>query len=147
MSKPPRDHPALTIADYPLAEKRPELVRSASGKELGALNLAAAEAGQVTMADLRITATALQQQAAIARAADRVTLAQNFDRAAELVGIPQDILLQVYELLRPGRAKDKGALLAAAEMLRRDHKATLMADFVAEAAAVYERRGLFTRRF
>ena len=147
MSKQPTDRPDLTIADYPLAEKRPELVRTASGKELGALSLEAVEAGQVTMADLRITATALQQQAAIAHAANRATLAQNFQRAAELVDIPQDILLQVYELLRPGRAKDKSALLAAAEMLRRDHKATLMADFVAEAAAVYERRGLFTRRF
>ncbi|HVI87158.1 MAG TPA: diol dehydratase small subunit [Dongiaceae bacterium] len=147
MSKQPTDRPALTIADYPLAEKRPELVRTASGKELSAVSLEAVEAGQVTMADLRITATALQQQAAIARAANRATLAQNFQRAAELVDIPQDILLQVYELLRPGRAKDKSALLAAAEMLRHNYNAMLIADFVAEAAAVYERRGLFTRRF
>lgn len=147
MSQQPMDRSHLTAADYPLAEKRPELVRSASGQELSALSLEALEAGQVSMADLRITATALRQQAAIARAANRATLAQNFERAAELVDIPQDVLLQVYELLRPGRAKDKSSLLQAAEMLRHDYKATLMADFVAEAAAVYERRGLFARRF
>jgi propanediol dehydratase small subunit len=147
MTSQSTDRPDLTVADYPLAEERPELVRTTSGRELGALNLEALEAGQVSMADLRITATALRQQAAIARAANRATLAQNFERAAELVDIPQDVLLRVYELLRPGRAKDKSSLLQAAEMLQCDYKATQMADFVTEAAAVYERRGLFTRRF
>ncbi|HVJ35840.1 MAG TPA: diol dehydratase small subunit [Terriglobia bacterium] len=141
------DDPALTTADYPLAEKRPDLVRTASGKGLTELSLAAVAAGEVTMADLRITAAALRQQAAIARAAGRATLAQNFERAAELVDVPQETLLRIYELLRPGRAKDKEELLAAAALLRRDFGAVLMADFIVEAAEVYERRGLFTRRF
>lgn len=141
------DDPALTTADYPLAEKRPDLVRTASGKGLAELSLAAVAAGDVTMADLRITTAALRQQAAIARAAGRATLAQNFERAAELVDVPQETLLQIYELLRPGRAKDKEELLAAAALLRRDFGAALMADFIIEAAEVYERRGLFTRRF
>lgn len=141
------DDPALTTADYPLAEKRPDLVRTASGKGLAELSLAAVAAGDVTMADLRITTAALRQQAAIARAAGRATLAQNFERAAELVDVPQETLLQIYELLRPGRAKEKEELLAAAALLRRDFGAALMADFIIEAAEVYERRGLFTRRF
>ena len=38
-------------------------------------------------------------------------LAGNFERAAELVDVPQDFIMQVYELLRPGRAKDKAPLL------------------------------------
>jgi propanediol dehydratase small subunit len=139
--------PGLTTADYPLAEKRPDLVRTASGKGLAELSLAAVAAGDGTMADLRITTAALRQQAAIARAAGRATLAQNFERAAELVDVPQETLLQIYELLRPGRAKEKEELLAAAALLRRDFGAALMADFIIEAAEVYERRGLFTRRF
>src|SRR5262249_47776220 len=133
--------------DYPLAEKRPELMRTASGKKLEALSLEAVMAGEVTMADLRITAAALRQQAAIAHAAGRATLAQNFERAAELVDVPQTVLLEVYELLRPGRAKDKNELLAAAAMLRRDYGAAVMADFVTEAAETYEKRRLFTQRF
>ncbi len=55
--------------------------------------------------------------------------------------------MAVYELLRPGRAKDKTPLLEAARKLRDDYKAERMARFVEEAAAVYERRGLFTYRF
>ena len=41
-------------------------------------------------------------------------LAANFERAAELVDVPQDVVMAVYELLRPGRAKDKAPLLDAA---------------------------------
>ncbi|HVJ43995.1 MAG TPA: diol dehydratase small subunit [Dongiaceae bacterium] len=141
------DDPVLTAADYPLAEKRPDLVRTASGRRLAELTLAAVEAGDVSMADLRITAVALRQQAAIARDAGRATLAHNFARAAELVDVPQETLLRIYELLRPGRAKDKAELLAAADLLRRDFGATVMADFITAAAEVYQRRGLFTYRF
>ena len=57
-------------------------------------------------------------QAEIARAAGRPMLAANFERAAELVDVPQDFIMSVYELLRPGRAKDKTPLLEAAQTLR-----------------------------
>ena len=141
------NRPPLTTADYPLAERRPDLVRSPTGKAFDEITLEAVRAGSITMADLRISAAALRQQAEIARAAGRVTLGQNFDRAAELVDVPQDELLRVYELLRPGRAKSKAELLAVAAELRQRFKAEIMADFVAEAAAVYEKRGLFINRF
>ena len=139
--------PPLSIADYPLAEQRPDLVRSPTGKAFNDITLAAVEAGEITMADLRISATALRQQAEIAYAAGRPTLGENFARAAELVDIPQDELLRIYELLRPGRAKSKDELLQAAEQLRQRYKAGIMADFVVEAATVYEKRGLFITRF
>ena len=71
-------------------------------------------AGEVALEDLRITPAALRMQAEIARSAGRPMLAENFERAAEMVDVPQDFLMQVYELLRPGRAKDKAPLLAAA---------------------------------
>lgn len=140
-------HAKLEIADYPLAEKRPELVRGNRGKSLDEITLEAVLNGKVDLEDLRITPVALRQQAAIARAAGRPTLAGNFERAAELTRIPQDVIMRAYELLRPGRAGSKEDLLVMARELRATHAAELIAAFIEEAADVYERRGLFNRRF
>jgi propanediol dehydratase small subunit len=137
----------LTPADYPLAENRPELIKGRGGKQLDDITLDRVIAGRVTLDDLRITPEALKMQAEIARAANRVTLADNFERAAELVGVPQDFVMQVYELLRPGRAKSKAPLIEAARTLRETYQAERMAAFVEEAAEVYDRRGLFRYRF
>lgn len=135
------------VADYPLAEKRPDLIKGARGKGLDELTLDAVVDGSVGMADLRITPEALRLQADIAKAAGRPTLGQNFERAAELVNVPQDEVMAIYELMRPGRAKSKGDLLAAATTLRETYGATRMAAFIDEAAEVYERRGLFVKRY
>lgn len=137
----------LGITDYPIAETQPEKVIGARGIALPDVTLAALIKGDVTMEDLRITPQALRAQADIARAAKRDTLAQNFERAAELVNVPQDFIMATYELLRPGRAKSKDALLEAAQVLRNTYNATAMATYLEEAAEVYERRGLFTLRF
>lgn len=137
----------LSAQDYPLAENRPDLVRGQRGKSLDVLNLATLESGDVVMEDLRITAGALEMQAGLARTVNRSKLADNFERAAELVDIPQDYLMVIYELLRPGRARDKVALQNIADDLRSRFKATRMAEFIEEAAEVYERRGLFTSRY
>ena len=137
----------LSIADYPLAEKRPEIVRGKRGKGLDEITLEALLEDRVTLEDLRITAAALRQQAEIARAAGRGTLAANFERGAELVDVPQDTIMRVYELLRPGRAQSREELLAAARELRDQFRAESIAAFMEEAAAVYERRGLFKKRF
>lgn len=137
----------LGTADYPLAEKRPELVRGRRGKSLDDVTLAAVVDGTVTLEDLSITPAALLQQAEIARAAGRPTLAQNFERSAELVDVPQDTIMLVYEMLRPGRAQSKAELLSAAHDLRAKHGAEKMAAFIEEAAQVYEQRGLFNKRF
>jgi len=143
--RPWADRPSAT--DYPLAEKRPELIRGRRGKGLEALELDAVLDGAVEMEDFRITPQALRQQAAIARDAGRPTLADNFQRAAELVEVPQDLIMQVYELLRPGRATDADALLAMAARLRDEFGAQAMAAFLEEAAEVYVKRGLFTYRY
>ena len=137
----------LTIADYPLAEKRPELVHGARGKALEEITLESVLSDTTTLEDLRITSTALRQQAEIARAAGRPTLAENFERAAELVDVPQDTIMRVYELLRPGRARGRDEMIAVAAELKTKHGAHIMAAFVEEAADVYERRGLFKKRY
>jgi propanediol dehydratase small subunit len=137
----------LGIADYPLAERRPELIQGPRGKALSEITLEAVLQGEVALADMRITPQALRLQAEVARAAGRATLAENFERAAELVGVPQAAIMEVYELLRPGRASSVDELRAAARMLREQHGAARMAAFVEEAADTYEARGLFRRRF
>jgi propanediol dehydratase small subunit len=134
-------------ADYPLAETQPEKVLGKRGKSLADVNLGAVIAGDVTMDDLRITPVALQAQADIARSANRHSLAENFERAAELVDIPQATIMHIYELLRPGRATSKTQLLETAVMLRTTYNANRMADFITEAAEVYQRRNLFKSRY
>ena len=135
------------VADYPLAEKRPEWVKTSGGKGIEELTLEAVRAGELTLADLAITPRALRDQAHIAKAAGRPTLARNFERAAELVAVPNDVLLAVYEKLRPGRVSSRAELVEAAARMRRDYGAERIAAFIEEAAEVYERRGLFSRRF
>jgi propanediol dehydratase small subunit len=139
--------PKLTTADYPLAEKRPELVKGKRGKSLDDITLDRLVTGEVTLEDLSITKRALNQQAEIASDAGRVTLAQNFQRAADLVEVPQETIMHVYELLRPGRAESKDQLLATASDLEKAYGAATMAAFIREAADIYERRGLFRKRY
>lgn len=137
----------LTMADYPLAETCGDQITGKRGMALQDITLAAVLAGKVTMADLQITPKALQDQSEIASDAGRPTLAMNFARAAELVEVPQDAIMSTYELLRPGRARKKQELLDRAAVFRDQYRAVTIADFIIEAAEVYEKRGLFARRF
>jgi propanediol dehydratase small subunit len=140
----------LAAADdlpYPIAEKRPDLVRTANGLGLSDLTVSAVLDGRIAREDIAITPEALRLQADIARRVGRDRLAENFERAAELARVPEDELMAVYELLRPGRATGPEPLREAAAKLRRDYGADRVAALVEEAADVYVRRGLFTRRF
>jgi propanediol dehydratase small subunit len=137
----------LTRDDYPLAEKHPDTIKGQRGKCLSDISLEAVLSGDITMEDLRITPMALNAQAEIARAAGRPTLALNFERASELVDVPQDQIMRIYELLRPGRAKSKQELFDAAETLRKTYNAERIARFIEEAAETYEMRDLFQFRF
>lgn len=137
----------LSTADYPLAEKRSGLVKGARGKSLDDITLDSVVAGEVGMEDLRITPDMLFAQAEIARAAGRPALAANFERAAEMVNVPQSLIMETYELLRPGRAPDRTKLMAAACKLRQEFGAERLAAFIEDAADVYERRGLFRFRY
>ena len=136
-----------TIAMYPLAEKMPERVTTPTGKPLSDLTVDNIMSGAVTAADVAITPQALRLQAEIARAAGRETLARNFERAADLVNVPQAVILDVYELLRPGRAKNAAELRARAQDMRKQYQAEYVARLMEEAADVYERRGLFSKRY
>ena len=132
---------------YPIGEKNPDRVRTRNGHPLRDLTLDNLLAGHVAASDFGITAEGLRLQAAIAEQAGRPNLAQNLRRGAELVEIPDTVLLDIYELLRPGRVQSADDLRAAANQLRNTYGAKETASLLDEAALVYERRGIFQRRF
>jgi len=134
-------------AIYPVGEKTPERVRTRRGHQLSELTLDNLLAKHVTISDFTITAEGLRIQATIAEQAGRPNLAQNLRRGAELVEIPDAVLLNIYELLRPGRAQSADELRAAADQLRDKYSAKETASLLEEAAQVYERRGIFQRRY
>jgi len=132
---------------YPVGEKHPDRVRTRNGRPLYDLTLDNVLASHVTAPDFGITAEGLRLQAAIAERAGRPNLAQNLRRGAELVAIPDNVLLDIYELLRPGRTQNADVLRATAKQLRVTYGAKETASLLEEAALVYERRGIFQRRF
>ncbi len=137
----------LTAKDYPIAENRPDAVTGNRGKPLASLTMEAVLSGDVTMEDLRITPRALEQQAQIAGSVGRRALADNLERAAEMTRLSQEDVMEIYELLRPGRAASAKSLLDAAKRIRTDYDAQLLGDFLQEAAGFYDQRGLFRKRY
>lgn len=125
--------------DYPLAAKRPELVRTPTGKSLADITLEKALKGEVKPEDVRISPETLRLQAEIADGVGRNQFANNLRRAAELTAIPDDRILEIYNALRPYRST-KQELFAIADEMEFKYNAKINAAFVREAAGVYERR-------
>jgi propanediol dehydratase small subunit len=121
------------LPEYPLSEKMPDRLLTPSGLRFEEVTLEAVMAGRVTMADLRVTAEALELQAQVAEEAGRPQLAENLRRAAELVAVPEERILEVYNALRPGRATREELLRLAGE-LESDYGAHRCAALIREAA-------------
>ena len=129
------------IADYPLGTQRPELVSTPGGLGLDELTLDALRSGRLDASEMRATAETLELQAQVALAAGRAQLAANLARAAELTGVPDEVILEVYTALRPHRST-ADELESWAERLEREFQATKTAAYVREARAVYAKRNL-----
>ena len=132
---------------YPASEKQADQIRTPGGHRLSDLTLENLAAGKLTAKDIGITPDALRLQAEVASSVGRSRLAENFERGAELVGVSQDEIFATYELLRPGRAKNKQELLDLAARYRNEHAAPGIARLIEDAAEVYERRHLFRKRY
>lgn len=129
----------LTRQDYPLASRRPELVRSASGLALDDITLEKTVSGKISFDDIKIRPETLEYQAQVAESVGRPLLAGNLRRAAEMTRIPDQRVLEIYNALRPYRCT-KQELLDIAEELESRYGARICAEFVREAADVYEKR-------
>ena len=127
-------------SDYPLGTQRPDLVSTPGGLPLADVTLDALRAGRVGASEIRATPETLRMQAQVALASERVQLAANLERAAELAAVPDDLLLDVYTALRPGRATASELEGWAARL--EGYGATKTAAFVREAATAYAGRGL-----
>jgi propanediol dehydratase small subunit len=126
--------------DYPLGTQRPDLVSTPSGIPLADVTLQAARAGRIDATEIRATPETLRLQAEVARAAGREPLAASLERAAELAGVPDELLLAVYTAPRPRRAT--AAELDDWAVRLESHGAEKTAAFVREAAGAYAERGL-----
>ena len=126
---------------YPLSETAGDALQAASGRAFRDISLDTVISGAITAEDLRIRAETLEAQAEIARQAGYIRLAVNLLRAAELTGVPNTELLQMYEMLRPERSTYE-QLLELAARLEEQYHAPHTAGFVREAAEVYTNRGL-----
>ena len=129
------------IADYPLGTQRPDLIRTRGGLGLEELTLDALRSGRLDAAEMRATAETLELQAQVALASGRAQLAANLERAAELTGVPDEVILEVYTALRPHRSTAE-ELEKWADRLEGEFEATLTAAFVREARTVYAQRNL-----
>ena len=109
-----------------------------------AIDLATVAAGELGEADLQVGAATLRTQAEIARAAGYAELASNLLRAAELSAVPNQELLRMYEMLRPGRSTYQ-ELVDLADKLASSYRAAETAHFVREAADAYKSRRLLKR--
>jgi propanediol dehydratase small subunit len=131
----------MTDAKYPLMQNAAADLKALSGRPLSEITLDAVADGTLTPEDLRIHAETLRLQAQVARQAGYSQLAANLLRAAELTAVPNKEVLQIYELMRPGRASYE-QLIQLADYLETTYQAAENAHFIREAAAVYKERGL-----
>lgn len=130
--------------DYPLSKKRPELVKTSTGKSLDDITLDAIMSGSIKAEEIRITPQTLEYQAQIAESIGRPQLARNMRRAGELTRVPDARMLEIYNALRPNRST-KAQLLAIADELDNKFSAKVCASLVREAANVYEARGVLRK--
>lgn len=130
----------ITAAQYPLSEKIPDQLKSASGKALPEFSLEKVFSGQLTAEDFRTSPAVLKMQAEVAESVGRDAFGRNLRRAAELTAVPDDELLSIYNALRPYRST-KAELLAIADKLETQYGCTVSAGFIREAADVYDKRG------
>lgn len=127
---------------YPFGQHETDHLKAASGRPLNDLTLD--QLDELSVEDISIHADTLRAQAEVARQAGYPQLASNLLRAAELTVVPKDELLQIYTLLRPGRAS-YDRLMRLADLLEKQYQAVENARFVREAAEAYQQRGLLQR--
>ena len=126
---------------YPLGELEREQIRSKTGKKLTDITLDEVIKGHVSSDDIKISKEMLQAQGQVAKECDNGPMEKNFERAAELVDVPDDVILKMYDKLRPNRSTKQELLSMAAELSGR-YGAKNCAKLVLEAAEVYEKRGV-----
>lgn len=126
---------------YPLGEYEREKIASKTGKKLTDITLDQILKDRVGPDDIKISKEMLRAQGQVAKEAGNDPMEKNFERAAELVDVPDDVILKMYDKLRPNRSTKLELVMMAQELLDK-YKAKNCAKLVMEAAEVYEKRGI-----
>lgn len=126
---------------YPLGEHEKDSIRSRTGKKLSQITLEEIKRGNVTADDIKISKEMLFKQGEVAKEAGNPEMANNFARASEMVDVPDEVLLDMYNKLRPNRST-KLELVMMAKELAEKYNALNCAKLVLEAAEIYEKRGI-----
>ena len=126
---------------YPLGEHERERIASRTGKKLSEITMDEVMKNHVAADDIKISRETLQAQGQVAKEAGNDPMEKNFERAAELVDVPDDVILKMYDKLRPNRSTKLELVLMAQELLEK-YQARNCAKLVMEAAEVYEKRGI-----
>lgn len=126
---------------YPLGELEREQIRSKTGKKLTEITLDEVMKGHISSDDIKISKEMLKAQGQVAKETGNDPMEKNFERAAELVDVPDDVILKMYDKLRPNRST-KLELVQIAQELIEKYNAKNCARLVMEAAEVYEKRGI-----
>lgn len=126
---------------YPLGEYEAEQITSRTGKKLSDITLDAVKRGEIRADDIKISRDVLKKQGEVSLASGNEPMAKNFERAAELVDVPDEVILSMYNKLRPHRSTKLELVMMADELLSK-YNAKNCAKLVMEAAEIYEKRGI-----
>ena len=126
---------------YPLGEHQKESIRSKTGKKLTEITLDEVMKGHISSDDIKISKEMLKAQGQVAKENGNDPMEKNFERAAELVDVPDDVILKMYDKLRPNRSTKLELVVMAQELIEK-YGAKNCARLVMEAAEVYEKRGI-----
>ena len=129
---------------YPLGEHERERIVSRTGKKLSDITLDEVLKGHISSDDIKIAPATLKAQGQVAKEAGNGPMEKNFERAAELTRVPDDIILKMYNKLRPNRST-RQELEQMAQELQNTYQAPNCAQLVREAAEVYEKIGILLK--
>ena len=104
---------------YPLGEHEREQIASKTGKKLDEITLDAVMRNQIAPDDIKISKEMLYAQGQVAKENGNDPMEKNFERAAELVDVPDDVILKMYDKLRPNRSTKLELVLMAQELLEK----------------------------
>mgnify|MGYP005801214213 FL=1 len=126
---------------YPLAEHEKDNITSKTGKKFTDITLDEVMKDHIAPDDIKISKEVLKAQGQVALEAGNDPMEKNFERAEELVDVPDDVILKMYDKLRPNRSTKLELVMMAQELLEK-YNAKNCARLVMEAAEVYEKRGI-----
>ncbi len=137
----PQPRTTYTEADYPMLSKHGDVIKTPTGKNLSDITLESVLNESINIKDVRISSDMLHAQAQIAESTGKKQIGENLKRAAELTQVPDDIIIKMYDMLRPNRST-RAQLQELYQTLLDKYNAPMCARLVQEAAMVYEKRNI-----